>query len=247
MRIFYDREKSAEIEGKLINKWANFEEQKKQYRIRRDERVAKRGKEFHVSDVVSCPLQTYCRLKKFQRKFTKKNVGMMMFGIVAQKLFQWLYPDEDCEYEAWIPDIVIGHIDIFEGQKYPIEIKSSRKKIFKRSQIPQKWIEQLVCYMAMTSSQVGWLVILSIFSCQVTCFCVQMTKEEILGQLVVISTTVNERRRAVNLERPAMLRPSGEQYEYCVYKTVCPRRADCKRKFDVIKSRREEGRKRKQT
>jgi len=243
MQIYYDKEKSAEIEDKLIGKWSKWEDQKKRYRIRRDERVAKRGKEFHVSDVVCCPLQTYCRLMKFQRKFSKKGVGMMLFGIVAQKLLQWLYPDEDCEYEATIPDIVIGHVDIFESLKYPLEIKSSRKRIFKRSQIPQQWVEQLVCYMAMTGSKKGWMVILNIFSCQVSCFCVEMTNEDILGQLVVIATTVNERRRAVNLERPSMLRPSGEHYEFCVYKHNCPRRDDCKRKFDVIQKRKEEAKK----
>jgi len=239
LKIFYDKEKSAELEGKLMEKWSETEQVRGKYKVRREERVARRGKEFHVSDVVCCPLQTYCRLKRFQRKFTKKNVGMMLFGIVAQKLFQWLYPDDNCEYEAYIADVVIGHIDIFEDLKYPMEIKSSRKRIFKRSQIPQRWVEQLVCYMAMTSSKIGWITILNIFSCQVSCFRVEMTDEDILGQLVVISTTVNERRRAVNLERPTMLRPSGEQYEYCVYKHNCPRRADCKRKFDVIQKRKE--------
>lgn len=240
MEIFYDKEKSAEIEQKLIDKWSKWEGERKHYRVRRDEQVAKRGKEFHVSDVVCCPLQTYCRMKKFQRKFSKKNVGFMLFGIIAQKLFQWLYTEEECEYEAWIPDVAIGHIDIFEAGKYPMEIKSSRKRIFKRSQLPQKWVEQLVCYMAMTSSEIGWLVILNIFSCQVTCFCIKMTKEDILGQIVAMSTTVNERRRAVNLERPSMLRPDAEQYEFCYYKHVCPRRADCKRKYDSMKKREEE-------
>ena len=239
MEIFYDKEKSAELEEKLIDKWFNTESVKGKYRIRREERVTKRGREFHISDVVCCPLQTYCRLKKFQRKFSKKNVGMMLFGIVAQKLFQWLYQDEECEYEAMIEDVVIGHIDVFEKLEYPMEIKASRKRIFKRNQIPQKWVEQLVCYMAMTSSKVGWMTILNIFTCQVSCFCIKMTDEDILGQLVVIAKTVNERRRAVNLDNPSMLRPSAEQYEFCVYKHNCPLRADCKHKFDVIQKRRE--------
>lgn len=239
MEIFYDKDKSAEIEQKLIDKWSRWEDEKKRYRIRRDERVAKRGKEFHVSDVVSCPLQTYCRMKNFERKFTKSNVGLMLFGIVAQKLIQWLYTEEECEHEAWIPDVAIGHIDIFEEGKHPLEIKASRKRIFKRSQLPQKWVEQIVCYMAMTSSEIGWLIILNIFSCQVSCFCVKMTKEDILGQLVAISTTVNDRRRAVNLERPTMLRPDAEQYEWCYYKHVCPRRIECKQKFSVIQKRKE--------
>lgn len=239
MKIYYDKEKSAELEQKLIDKWFKTEEIKGKYRIKRDERVAKRGKEFHVSDVVCCPLETYCRLLKLKRKFSKKSIALMLFGIVAQKLIQWLYPDEDCEYEAMIPDIVIGHVDVFEDQKHPMEIKATRKRIFKRDQIPQKWVEQLACYMAMTSSKIGWLIILNIFSCQVSCFCIEMTDEDVLGQLVLISTTVNERRRAANLERPTMLRPSAEQYEHCNYKRNCPRRADCKRKFDEIQKRKE--------
>lgn len=243
VKIYYDKEKSAELEQKLIDKWFKTEEVRGKYRIKREERVTKRGKEFHISDVVCCPLQTYCRMKKFQRKFTKKNVGMMLFGIVAQKLIQWLYSDGECEYEAWIPDIVIGHIDIFEEHKHPLEIKASRKRIFKRSQIPQKWVEQIVCYMAMTSSKIGWLVILNVFSCQVSCFCVEMNDEDILGQLVLISKTVNDRRRAVNLERPTMLRPNAEQYEFCYYKHVCPRRIECKRKFDEIQKRKEKAKK----
>jgi len=243
LKIYFDKEKSAELEKKLIDKWFLWEDEKRKYRIKRELKVAIRGSEFHISDVVCCPLKTYCRIKKFERKFTKKTVGVMLFGIVAQKLVQWLYPDDQCEHEAVIPDIVIGHIDIFEDFKYPLEIKSSRKRIFKRSQIPQMWVEQLVSYMAMTSSKKGWIILLNVFSCQVTCFCIEMTDTDILGQLVVISDTINRRRRAINLENPNMLRPSAEQYEHCQFKHNCPRKVECKRKFQVIQNRKEKAKK----
>lgn len=237
MKIYYDKKKSAEIEKKLFDKWSKPFQVRK-YRVQREKRVAKRGSEYHISDAIGCEVKCFCRLKRLKRSFTKRSVGLMLFGIVAQKLVQWLYPEEQSEYEAGITDVVVGHLDVFEDELYPIEIKASRRRIFRRNQLPQRWVEQLASYMALTSSKKGWVVILNVFSCQVACFCVEMTEKDILGQLVVISGNVAKRRRAVNLDRPTMLIPSGEEYEYCFYKQTCPRRIDCREKWKRIQQRR---------
>jgi len=153
MRLFYDSQKAKEIEDKLI---AQFE--------------ARQGprNEVHLSDTCHCEMKTYNRLTGMKPVYTKKAIGYMVVGNAGDLLIQSIYPPEQREYESL--DIVSSHMDIFEDLKYPLEVKWSAQKIFKAKDVPVQWQLQLLRYMSKHNSDVGWLVIINLFTRQVTAF-----------------------------------------------------------------------------
>jgi hypothetical protein len=232
LRVYYDKEKSAEVEKKLFEKWDETQ-RKGISRVVEKEMVHKsteHGTEYHVYDVIYCPMKKICRALGFEKKVTKKSIGLMLFGIVAQMLVQWLYPPEQREYQAMVYEIIQGHIDIFEDFEYPLEIKASRKRIFKRDQLPEKWVKQTMAYMAITGKKKGWILILNVFTCQVSAWCIEMTSKEILGQLVVMMHNATEIAKAIPTKDFDSLDVHPSEYQYCNYKHSCPKRKLCREK-----------------
>jgi hypothetical protein len=232
LKIYYDKEKTKALQDLLEEKWediARYGDPHKRYRVREKRNV--RGRERHVSDVLYCSLKYICRLLGIpKKKESQTAIGNMLFGIVAQKLIQWIYPPEYSEYEALIYDIVIGHVDVFEELKYPIEIKASRKKVLKREDLPQKWLEQLVTYMSILSAPKGWIAILNIFTSTLMVWCVELTDTEMLTQLIDICNTVQLIQEAEETKNYDKIPIHPSEYKWCRYKKGCPRREECKRR-----------------
>lgn len=211
-----------------------------------------RGKEIHVSDLTGCLMKPYCRVTGVERKQSKSSIGLMVFGIIAQKLLQWTYPKRVCEFEANIAllkDIenIFGHIDIYEKEIYPIEVKASRKRVFKSSQIPIAWVEQLMSYMSMTGAHLGWIVLFNVFSVQIMAFKFVLSKKDILGWLVTLSKRASSIITATKTKDCSELEICPEEYEWCGYKHGCPRAEECRQKWKEWKKSREEERKKKKS
>jgi len=100
----------------------------------------------------------------------------MIFGKVGQLLIQKIYPEDEAEYEN--NKLVFSHTDVLEDKKYPIEVKFSSMKIFRASDVPEYWVKQLMRYMSVHDSDIGWLVIINLFTRQLTAFKMMMTREE---------------------------------------------------------------------
>jgi len=201
-----------------------------------------RGQECHVSDVLGCEVKAYCRMKGLPRKMTKQSIGLMIFGIIAQKILQWTYPREWTEYESTIDAIseeetVFGHIDVHEEMKYPLEVKASRKKVFKRSQIPEYWLKQLISYMAMEGADKGWIIIFNVLSCQIMAFQVRMTASERLDQLALLTSKAARIKKSVKEDSPNILQIDPTNYPYCYYKNSCPRVKECFEKWKERKKK----------
>lgn len=113
---------------------------------------------------------------------TKESIGYMVIGAIGQLAIQVLYPEEMREYESL--DIVPSHADILEDFKYPIEIKWSSKKIFRARDVPTPWRLQLMRYMAKHNADVGWLLIMNLFSRQFMAFKLTMTADERMEQII---------------------------------------------------------------
>lgn len=206
----------------------------------RDAEQTARGKESHVSDVIGCEVKAYCRMMKFPRKITKQTIGLMVFGIVAENVLAWTYPRDCRQVKSTIKAVkeeetVFGHIDLLEDLKNPFEVKASRKRIFRREQIPKKWLKQLNCYMAMEGADKGWIVIFNVFSCQIMAFQVLMTEKDRLAQLVLMTSKANKIKKAVDASDPSRLEVNGEEYEFCYYKASCPKVEECRNKWDEFK------------
>lgn len=211
MRFFYDKDKSAEIEQRLIDRWDERQRQ------------TTRGDEFHVYDVVYCSMKAYNRMTGVEKKFTKKSVGILVFGIIGGQILAECYPEDQREYTTDLQELVFGHVDVFEDFTFPLEGKVSRKRIFKRVDVPPKWVEQLMCYMAMTGSKKGWLVIINVFSVQISAFCLEMTSEDLISQLVVMSAKTNKIQQAVKNKDPFLLEIAVDECSNCGYKKKCVR------------------------
>jgi len=237
MRFFYDKDKSVEIMQRITKKFG---------------KGSSRGKELHVSDCVYCPVSAYCRITGIERHQTKTAVGLMVFGIIAEDVLASTYTKEeaDCQHKTYLnlkfPESIFGHMDIFEYYKFPLEVKATRKRIFKAEDVPKPWVEQLMSYMSMKGLGVGWLVILNIFSTQWMAFKMILNKEDILGWIITMSMRGGKIRKAVDTEDPLILDIHPNEYEFCNYKHACPRRDECKKKWRVLnKANKEEREKRK--
>jgi predicted Zn-ribbon and HTH transcriptional regulator len=147
---------------------------------------------------------------------TPESGAAMLFGQVGQELLQILYPPEECEYSVE-GDIPL-HIDIFEDQKYPLEIKWSAQKIFRASDIPRGWLLQLMGYMGITKSTIGWMVIVNIFSRQLTTFKITMTEDEGKEQVQRIYDSRKRILEAVKKKDSDSLLVETSECTWCSYK-----------------------------
>lgn len=230
MRVVYDKEKSAELAQRIIDKFGH------------EARKTSRGQEMHVSDLTGCQMKPYCRLVGVERNPTKTQIGVMVFGIVAENILGWTYPKDCLQYEANLPLLdgkqnIFGHIDIMEDHKHPIEVKATRKRIFKGSDIPTYWAEQLMSYMAMHSQNIGWIVFYNIMSTQIIAFRMEMSNKDILDWLIVLNERAAKIRNAAEDKKPDNLKINPKQHDFCDYKQTCPRREECK---DLFKEMRRE-------
>jgi len=236
MRFFYDKDKSLELMQRITKKFDRAT-------------GASRGKELHVSDCVYCPVSAFCRLTGIERHRTKTSIGLMVFGIVAEDVLASTYTKEeaDCQHKTRImlkeDESIFGHMDIFEFYKFPLEVKASRKRIFKAEDVPKPWVEQLMSYMSMKGLGVGWLVIFNVFSTQMMAFKMILSKDDILGWLITMTMRGAKIKEAVNSEDSLILEIHPSDYEWCDYKHACPRRSECKKKWRELKKQKEEEKK----
>jgi len=239
MKIFYDKDKSMELMQRIEQKFGG------------EVKRTARGEEMHVYDLTNCFLKAYCRLTGIERKPTKSNVGLMVFGIVSEHVLAWTYPRDVCQYMTHIPFIkeeenIYGHIDIYENKQFPLEIKGSRKNIFKSVDLPIQWVEQLMSYMAMEGQKKGWLIIYNVFSCQIMAFQIQMTPQDIIDWVITLSRRTSNIKIAVSERKPEMLAINPLEYENCDYKTICPRNRECYDKWKVIKTKKQQAKREKE-
>lgn len=217
MKVYHDKEKTKEIEKKIFDEWG-----------RREKKWAEKG--YNVSDCTYCEMKCYLRRTGEKQKITKRNIGFLVFGIIAEQIVMAIYPKEQKQFEANLNETVWGHLDVFEKFEFPLEGKATAKRIFKRGQLPVNWVMQLINYITMTSSKKGWLVILNIFSRQISAWCVELTEEEKLMQIEVLMDKVSRFDYAIKNEDYSNLQISPKEYGLCSFKHVCPRKSECKAK-----------------
>lgn len=177
------------------------------------------------------------RLIGHEQTFTQDGAINMLFGEVGQTLIQRLFPVEHCEFsiEGEIP----LHIDIFEDLKYPIEIKWSAQKIYRSSDIPEGWIKQLMGYMALSNSMLGWMLIINLGTRQINAFKFLMTEKEIEDTYREIYESKERILEAVKTNNDSKLKLMEEECYWCSYKAtkekretgefICPRYISKKR------------------
>jgi len=115
-----------------------------------------------------------------------------------------------------------------------LEVKSSRKRIIKRENIPKNWVEQLSMYMAKVDKNVGWLVILNIWTVSLACFCLEMTTKELGDKRETMYYRKKKVTTADKTDNPDLLDVSPDEYDLCFFKKKCPKRKLCRQKKKEI-------------
>lgn len=221
IEIFYDGEKTKEVEELVFKKYTMEKEWKERY---------------HVIECTLCEMKCYNRRIGMVRKPTKENIGFLVFGIIAENIVMSIYPEEQRQYEANLIEQIWGHLDAFEDFTYPIEGKASAKRIFKRSQVPKAWVKQVINYLTITDKDRGWIYILDIYTRKFAVWCVRMTKEARNMQVVVLLDKVARFDKAIPVHDPSGLKICHEEFKDCNYKKECERRVECKALYKVFET-----------
>ncbi|MBU0847339.1 hypothetical protein KKH23_09175 [Patescibacteria group bacterium] len=224
IKIFYDRDKTHEVNDKIWQRWSG-----------REKKWAEHG--YNVSECSGCELKCFCNRTGMEQKITRKSIGFLVFGIIAETIVMEIYPEDQRQCEANLNEIVWGHMDAYENLTYPIEGKATAKRIFKAKDLPVVWVMQLINYITMSKSNKGWLYILDIFTRTFSAFCVELTSNEKLQQIEELMDKVSRFDKAIQTKDPSNLRINPEQHELCNYKGTCPRRQECKEKYKETKKK----------
>ena len=230
MRVFYDKEKTKEVNDKIWEIWGG---NKKKF--------AETG--YNVSECSGCELKCFCNRTGQEQKVTRKAIGFLVFGIIAEEIVMKLYSAEERQYEANLNGLVWGHMDAYEDFTHAIEGKATAKRIFKAEHLPIKWVMQLINYITMSKSNKGWLYILDIWSRTLSAFCVEISDDDKLSQIEVLMDKVSRFDYAVETRYVAKLKMSPEDYGLCFYKTTCPRRKDCKEQYKILEKQKRQKKK----
>jgi len=186
-------------------------------------------------------MKPYNRLTGVERVITKSAIGVMVFGIVAENILGWTFPSEELQYQSHLPMLkreenIFGHMDIYECQIYPLEVKASRKTVFRATDLPKYWVEQLMSYMSLQGAKIGWLVLFNVFSTVIMAFRMVLTAKDILGWLVTMAERAELVRKSAKERNASAVPINPLEYNWCHYKAGCSARAECKDKWKRIEA-----------
>lgn len=172
-------------------------------------------KGWHRSDAISCPLRAYWRITgELKPVFRSSDVGILMVGTMAHHVLE-----EGFDYQEKVFDIagINVTIDALSG-KNPVEIKTTRKQIFRKDDIPRDWLEQLAIGMSVMGVDIGYLMIINIISFALTVWEFSMsaeerevTKQAFIWQVLNIADSVEK-------HKPELLKPRYSDCHWCLYR-----------------------------
>jgi hypothetical protein len=173
----------------------------------------------HRSDAIACPLKAYWRLTaKYQAIFTSQSVGILLIGTLAHLALHKNFNAQEEVHDLSGISVTIDAITEMDNKRYPIESKTTRKKIYGKDQIPQEWFEQLAIAMGVLDVDKGYLMILNVITYSMTVWEVNMNKEEremfLNGTIWQVGTILD----AIKQGKPELLAPKYDECGWCPYK-----------------------------
>jgi len=187
----------------------------------------------HRSDVIACPLRAYWRLTdKIKPIYSSQNVGTLLIGTLAHQVLHQNFDAQEKEFDLYgitvTVDAIFGVLSgAQEGKQFPIESKTTRKRIYRKEDILQDWIEQLAIAMAVMDVDKGYLMILNVISFSLTVWEVEMNEEErktcIQGCVWQIGSILD----AIQKRDPSLLSPKTSECENCPYRPMRTRPDGC--------------------
>lgn len=179
----------------------------------------------HRSDAISCPLKAYHRLTgDVQAIYDSGNVGILLIGTLAHialhKNFDAQEEVHDVHGISVTIDAIFGAESGSGGIRYPIESKTTRKKIYGKGDIPQEWLEQLGIAMGVLDVDLGYLMVFNVITFSMMVFEISMNKEErqmfVDGMVFQVGTILN----SVEQKKPELLQPKRMECHWCAYRPM---------------------------
>ena len=176
-------------------------------------------KGFHRSDTIACPLKAYWRLTgEIQQQFGTRDVGTLLLGTLCHIALHKNFPAQEKVYNLSGVHVTVDALVDGGGVMYPIETKSTRKKIYKKEDLLQSWLEQLSIAMAVMEVNVGYLMVMNIITFGLTVWEVTMddTEREMflhscIWQILSIADAIEKRD-------PTILTPKYTDCKWCSYR-----------------------------
>jgi hypothetical protein len=172
-------------------------------------------KGWHRSDAIACPLKAYWRITgELKGEFRSRDVGIVMIGTMAHKVLEEGFDAKEQVYDIAGVQVTI---DALAG-KFPVEIKTTRKRIFRSGDIPADWVEQLCIGMSVMNVDKGYLMIINIINFALTVWEFSMSVDEreltrnaFIWQILNIADSIDK-------HKPELLKPRYNDCIWCYYR-----------------------------
>lgn len=170
---------------------------------------------FHRSDAIACPLKAYWRMTgEIKQEYGTRDVGTLLLGTLAHIALHKYFDAQEKIYK--LHGIFIT-VDAIYG-KYPIETKTTRKKIYRKEDLPQPWIEQLCIAMAVMEVNTGYLMVMNIITYGLTVWEVTMKNDERKMFLNSCVWQIISIADAIKKKKPDSLTPKYSDCKWCSYR-----------------------------
>lgn len=186
----------------------------------------------HRSDAIACPLKAYWRLTGLlQAIYDSQNVGILLIGTLAHIALHRNFDAQEEEHDLKGIKVTIDAIfgvgsGAMDGIRYPIESKTTRKRIYGKGDIPQEWLEQLGIAMGVLDVDIGYLMVFNLISFAITVWKVTIPKDErqmfLDGAVYQVATILN----AVKESKPETLQPKTVECHFCPYRPMRNKRPE---------------------
>lgn len=202
MKIRHDSQKVKEFSEIMLQRYFN--------------KSVTRRKGFHRSDAISCPLKAYWRLTgELQQEYGTRDVGTLLLGELCHVV---LHRHFDAQEKVFNLQGIYITVDAIYNGKFPIETKSTRKKIYRKEDLLESWLEQLAIAMAVMKVNTGYLMVLNIINFALTVWEITMTDEEREMFLNSCIWQILSIADAIKKKNPSILTPKYKDCHFCSYK-----------------------------
>jgi hypothetical protein len=179
----------------------------------------------HRSDAIACPLKAYWRLTgEIQAIYDSSNVGILLIGTLAHIALHKNFDAQEEIHDVHGVNVTIDAIFGLEsgsgGKRFPIESKTTRKKIYSKADIPQEWLEQLGIAMGVCDVDFGYLMVFNVINFSMTVWEIAMSKEErqmfLDGMVYQVGTILD----SIKQKKPELLQPKRTECKWCPYRSM---------------------------
>lgn len=175
----------------------------------------------HRSDVIACPLKCYWRLTGLIKPiYTSQNVGILLIGTLAHIALHKNFDAQEKIFDLDGMDVTIDAILSQVNIEHPIESKTTRKRIYRKEDIPEEWLQQLAIAMTAMDIDTGYLMIFNVITFSITVWEINMRRDEREMFYYAAKWQKDSILDAVVKRKPELLSPKRSECQWCQYRPM---------------------------